>query len=133
MDRTFRLLKPPENPYRQTTYSTEWEFLDNRLIVDIARELGVCDSCYGFGSVEKGLELEMEAMIMSHWPPTLDVLHIRPRNPEKDICAWYNSKSPTKNPTTSPSATPTERPSATPTREGQTYPPTPVPSTSPSV
>ena len=126
------LLKPPDNPYRQRTHTPEWQFMDDGLLIDLARELGKCETCYGFGSIEKGLQVELEGMIMSYYPPTLRILHLRPRNHMKEMCSWYNSKSPTSSPTDSPSASPTAQPSASPTKQGQTHPPTFEPTVSPT-
>ena len=92
----FYLLKEQQNIYEGTvTYVPEWVFMDHLQIVDIAREVGICESCYGFGYLEAGLQVEVIAMIMGLYPPTLEIREIKPYDPSVAACASYPTPGPT--------------------------------------
>lgn len=136
----FYILKEPtaEEQYRQTyrleaaEYTVEWKLSNHGEIVDLVREVGICSTCYGSGYMQTGFKVEIVGMIMSFYPPTLEVKDIRTFNPEKEACVWHNSPSPTKRPTDLPSASPTESPTISPTEKGVTWSPSASPTQAPT-
>ena len=102
------------------------------MAVDLAREVGICESCYGFGYMEAGLQIEVVAKIMNFYPPTLEIIEMKPSDPAVGACVSYKSDSPTASPTNEPSANPTQFPTVSPTEVNTTWAPSFTPTSGPT-
>lgn len=109
----FYLLREPQNG--EVLYVPEWRFRDNWPFIKLAREVGVCATCADDGTLVSGLYVEIMAMVVTMYPPTLDALQVYVADPATSCKRW--SSAPTTSPSEFPSLAPTTKePSPMPTR-----------------
>jgi len=109
----FYLLREPQNG--EVLYVPEWRFRDNSPFINLAREVGVCETCAEDGTLISGLYVEIMAMVVTMYPPTLDAMQVYVADPATSCKRW--SSAPTTSPSNAPSLSPTTaEPSPFPTR-----------------